>query len=123
MIDMQNKSNLYQYTSVINIPQYTPKGDNPRLMELVDNSRTLELIDSIEKSSCSTQQKEFLKLAAMRHLRFNYKKCAEYYCHADKEMQKLMEDSALVIIDVNDAIAKGYAKLYNRICELRDADG
>ena len=30
-------------------------------------------------------------------------------------MQELMEDSALVIIDFNDAIAKGYVKLNKRI--------
>lgn len=33
-------------------------------------------------------------------------------------MQELMEDSALVIIDFNDAIAKGYVKLNKRIEDI-----
>ena len=46
---------------------------------------------------------------------FNYELIAEYYAHATKEMQILMEKSALVIIDINDAIANGYVKLSENI--------
>ena len=37
-------------------------------------------------------------------------------------MQRLMEDSALVIIDVNDAIAKGYAKLQSYLDEIEERE-
>ena len=49
---------------------------------------------------------------------FNYKNIAEYYAHASKEIQELMEKSALVIIDVDDAIANGYVKLSETIADL-----
>ena len=40
---------------------------------------------------------------------------ADYYAHASKEMQELMEDSALVIIDFGKAIEKGYIRLSDEI--------
>lgn len=49
---------------------------------------------------------------------FNYSKIADYYASASPEMQELMEDSALVIIDFDDAIAKGYVKLNKRMVEI-----
>lgn len=55
-------------------------------------------------------QSEFPIKAATRHHAFNYGKVAEYYADATPGMQGPMEDSAPVIIDVDDAIAKGYAK-------------
>ena len=39
------------------------------------------------------------------------------------EMQRLMEHSALVIIDVDDAIALGYAKLNGTIRDMIGEDG
>lgn len=68
------------------------------------------------------KQKQFLRFAAYRHLCFNYAKIAEYYCHQNKEMQTLMEDSALVIIDFNDAIAKGFVQLSEQVALLRGKD-
>ena len=38
-------------------------------------------------------------------------------------MQRLMEHSALVIIDVDDAIAQGYAKLHGTIRDMIGEDG
>ena len=73
----------------------------------------------IKQSDVPDDIKRFLKLGAYRHLRFNYSKIAEYYAHADREIQELMEDSALVIIDFNDAIAKGYVRLAEEVALLR----
>jgi hypothetical protein len=56
--------------------------------------------------------------AAKRHTVFNYRLIAEYYATASKEMQGLMERSALVIIDINNAIANGYVKLSERVKKL-----
>lgn len=98
------------------VPQYTPTSQTqPPLYALVDKIKTNQLIGEIMRSNVSQQEKEFLILAAYRHLVFNYSEIAEYYCHATPEMQKLMEKSALVIIDVKDAIANGYVKLSENI--------
>lgn len=79
--------------------------------ELVDDSKANELVMRIQDSNVTPEEREFLIKAATRHYAFNYRNVAEYYANATPEMQELMEDSALVIIDVDDAIAKGYAKL------------
>ena len=67
--------------------------------------------------------REFLELAAYRHLVFDYHNIAEYYAHADPEVQELMEESALVIIDYNDAISGGYARLKSDIDIMMEEDG
>ena len=36
---------------------------------------------------------------------------ADFYAHSNKEVQDLMEESALVIIDFDKAIENGYVKL------------
>ena len=113
LTDIQEEEN--PYTTKINIPQYEIKGEEPKIEELQDNNKVEELLEKIEKSNVSEKQKEFLRKAATRHYGFNYSKIAEYYAHQDKEMQQLMEDSALVIIDYNDAIKNGYAELVKGI--------
>ena len=110
------------YTDKTNIPQYDITGEVPDLSELVDEDKTNELLEEIENSDLDYNEKEFLKLAAQRHLVFNYKKVAEYYAAASPEMQELMEKSALVIIDYNDAIMNGYTQLSEKIQKLMEAD-
>ena len=118
-IEIENQEN--PYTMKVKIPQYEMHGEMPEIFELINTSKTNELLDRIEKSNVSDEQKIFLKQAAQRHLQFDYSKIAEYYAHQDKEMQELMEDSALVIIDINDAIANGYVELSSTLEEmLRD---
>ena len=111
------------YTTVVNIPQYTPKNNKPALEELCDYSKYSKLKFDIDKSNVSEEEKKFLKMAASRHIVFNYSKIADYYAHASSEMQRLMEQSALVIIDIDDAIANGYVKLSKDIQELLDKTG
>lgn len=108
------------YTGKVNIPQYEPSGDEPPIDTLVDKEKTESLIDEINESNITEEEKEFLMLAAYRHLAFNYKKVADYYAIASEEMQELMEKSALVIIDYEDAIANGYARLNDDIKEMFD---
>lgn len=109
-----------KYTMKTNVPQYEIKGEEPDISELVDTSKVKELQLRIKHSNVPDEVKQFLKLASYRHLQFNYSKIAEYYAHAEKEVQELMEDSALVIIDFDDAIAKGYVELTKQIELLRD---
>lgn len=108
------------YTTAVNIPQYNIQGDCPSFPEMYDNEKEMDLISEIESSGVSRDEKEFLIAAAHRHCRFNFTAIAEYYAHATPEMQELMEKSALVIIDLENAIANGYVKLSKTIEVLRD---
>lgn len=112
-----------KYTMKDDAPVYNITGDNPDLSELVDESKCDELIDEIEASDVPEDIKGFLKKAAYRHLQFDYKAIAEYYAHAPKEVQELMEKSALVIIDFDSAIKNGFVKLSKRIEEMRKNEG
>ena len=103
------------YTKEINIPQYEITGECPKLEELVNEEKTKSLIERIEKADIPKEIKEFLIKASYRHLAFNYQNVAEYYAHADKDVQELMEESALVIIDYNDAIRNGYVQIKKAI--------
>ena len=98
------------YTGAINVPQYAPSGTKPHIESLVDTKKYSALIKSINEAPVSDEEKRFLRLAASRHIVFNYSRIADYYAHTTPEMQKLMEQSALVILDVDDAIANGYIK-------------
>ena len=120
LFDLGDKEELDDKYSIKSaIPQYQPtRTSPPPLFSLVDRLKTNQLIGEIMRSNVSQQEKEFLMLAAYRHLVFNYREIAEYYCHASKEMQQLMEKSALVIIDVKDAIANGYVKLSENIKKI-----
>lgn len=111
-----------KYTNAVNIPQYEPSEEPPSLSELMDIRKYSELIDNIEKSMFDEAEKRFLRFAAARHIGFYYKKIADYYASASPEMQKLMEDSALVIIDVDDAIKNGYAVLAGHIEDVVNED-
>lgn len=104
-----------KYSSKIEAPIYEPKNKKPHIFELVDKSKTYRLIREIENSNLSIEEKTFLIDASRRHNIFNYEKIADYYSHSSKEMQELMERSALVIIDFEKAIQLGYVKLCDEI--------
>ena len=110
------------YTKTINIPQYEMIGDEPPIEELYNDEKTQELINEINAANITPQQKKFLIASAQRHIVFNYKNIAEYYAHQDKAMQELMEKSALVIIDFDNAIRNGYVQLSNEIEEMFEDD-
>lgn len=110
------------YTTKINIPQYEITGEKPDILELVDDEKTNELIEEIKKSNVTKKEKDFLIQSAQRHLIFKYKKIAEYYANASEEMQRLMEKSALVIIDFDNAIANGYVRMKSKIDKMRDGE-
>lgn len=103
------------YTKKIEAPTYEPKNEKPQFDELSDNTWAIKLISDIEKSSLSKKEKEFLKLAAQRHIVFNYEKIADFYANSSKECQELMEDSVLVIIDFEKALELNYVKLSEEI--------
>ena len=119
-------SNLEQdnrYTKKIEVPQYAPSDEKPRLEALIDYDKYSKLLANINKSNVSEDEKKFLRYAAARHIVFRYSLIADYYAHASAEMQELMEQSALVILDIDDAIANGYVKLSKDIRAILEQSG
>ena len=92
------------------------------MAQLFDPNKALELIEEIESSTATKEEKAFLISCAQRHLVFNYKNIADYYAHSNKEVQELMEKSALVIIDFDKAIENGYIELSEGIKKLYQED-
>ena len=76
------------------------------------------MIAEILASRLSQDEQNFLIAAAYRHNVFQYSKIADYYAHSPKNVQALMEKSALVIIDFGQAIENGYVKFVEDIKAL-----
>lgn len=112
---IEEESDEEAYTKKIEVPKYIPTGEKPKIDELLNKEKANNFILKIKESSVAKDEKDFLLMAAYRHTKFNYKNIAEYYAHANKEMQELMEDSALVIIDFNKALENGYVTLSEEI--------
>lgn len=104
-----------KYSSKIEAPIYEPKNKKPHILELYDDRKTKRLIHEINTSDLPIEEKTFLIEAARRHTVFNYEKIADYYAHSSKDVQELMERSALVIIDFDKAIEYGYVRLCDEI--------
>lgn len=106
------------YSRKIAAPIYEPTMDVPPMIsDCVKTDKYDQLIAQIERAEISEDDKRLLKLAAARHIVFDYKNIAERYAHADKLVQQLMENSALVIIDFDKAIENGFIKMTKRLQE------
>lgn len=117
-IEEEQNENYKKYTTKVEAPQYLPKNKCPSIYDLVDTKKYNSLVNEINQADITPEQKEFLIRAATRHLVFRYDRIADYYAHQDKTMQELMEKSALVIIDYDDAIANGYVKLNKELIDI-----
>ena len=106
------------YTRNIKAPTYEPKNEKPKPHELYNTKKTEELIDKITSLKLHKTEQAFLIYAAYRHTVFDYSKIADFYAHSSKEVQELMEDSALVIVDLDKAIENGFVNLTNSVKEL-----
>jgi ParB-like chromosome segregation protein Spo0J len=100
-----------EYTKKIKAPVYEPTRDKPDVHTLVNRERYDALVKEIEASSASEAEKQFLRLAATRHIVVDYQSVADYYAHSSADLQALFEASALVIIDFSQAIERGYVTL------------
>ena len=114
---------MSKYTKKVSGLTYEPTGECPNVSELIDVRKTRELAEEIVKADIPDDVKRFLIEAAHRHAVFNYSKIAEYYCHAPANVQKLMEKSALVVIDLDDAMRYGFVKYSKKLEELRGDQG
>lgn len=108
------------YTSNVEVPKYEPTGDAPDIDVLADDSKYSQLMNSIAAADVPDDVAMFLRMAASRHIVFDYAKIAEYYAHADAATQRLFEESALIILDVNSAIEHGYLTMMNVLEALRE---
>ena len=121
-VKTETKQNIY--TKKSQIPQYIPSDEAPNIAELCDWGKYAKLLSEINQSNdLSPEEKQFLRFAASRHIVFNYSKIADYYAHATKHVQELMEKSALVLIDIDDAIANGYVQLSKDIDDIMKTSG
>ena len=107
-----------KYTGKIETPIYEIKGDKPEVAELYDTTKTGELSSRIMKADLPDDIRGFMMAAATRHTVFNYEKIAEFYAHQDEDVQDLMRQSALVIVDFDQAIENGYVKLTKALMQL-----
>ena len=99
------------YTNKTIAPLYDPTGTQHKPEHLCDPSKTNRLLADIELADIPDDIRGFLRFAAHRHTAFNYSKIADFYTTATKEVQELFEQSALVIIDFDQAIENGFVNL------------
>ena len=103
------------YSRSIQAPTYEPTGECPSIDQLYDTEKQGSLIASIKSANIPDDVKAFLFAATYRHIVFDYRNIAEYYAHADADIQKLFEDSALVIIDFDAALQDGFVKMVKQM--------
>lgn len=111
-----------KYTRNIKAPIYKPKNKKPKLSDLFDDTKYQELVGEINRSDLDEKEKNFLRVAAQRHIVFKYDLIADYYAHADRDLQELMENSALIIIDFDRALELGYVQLSHKLAKLYKKD-
>lgn len=119
---LEGHVNDAKYSKKVSTPIYTPSGRPTSIYECYDPQKYLRMIRRIEQSNVSDEEKKFLKLAATRHIVFNFERIADYYASASKEMQELMEKSALVIIDFDKAIEEGFVQLNDKMRMLYEQE-
>ena len=110
------------YTRNIEPPIYEPSGEKPEVKSLVDRTKVDALQVEINRADIPRDIKEFLNHAAERHTVFDFAKIADYYAHATPDIRALMENSALVIIDLNKAIENGFVIMSNALLEIAGED-
>jgi hypothetical protein len=106
-----DESNENPYTDKVEVPPYTKIGEKPGLSQCFDEAYCLKLLKEIDTSELPENEKHFLRAAAYRHVVFNFQEIANYYAHSEADVQQLMEDSALVIVDLDAAIKNGWTAL------------
>lgn len=109
------------YSRKIESPVYRVTGECPPVAALCDRSKTEQLLAEIERTELPEEVAAFLRVAAERHTVFKFRNIAEFYAHADAATQDLMERSALVIIDFDDAIENGFVAFAREMMEEAEA--
>lgn len=112
-----------KYSRAIESPTYEIRGERPDVAELAETGKADQISKRIRETPGLTDEvRRFLLLAATRHVRFDFEQIAEFYAHATPEVQRLMEDQALVIIDIKSAIEKGYTQFSEEVARFIQQD-
>jgi len=120
---LENPETSEEYTRKIETPIYEIKSEKPETSTLFNRAKTAELNNKIRSTvDLPDDIKEFLLLASERHTVFDFAKIAEFYAHSNQDVQDLFEDSALVIIDFDKAVANGFVKLSKHLANLTDVE-
>lgn len=107
-----------KYVRTLATPIYKIRGKKPTFKQMHDTTKADAARDKIKASGLDGATRRFLTEAAGRLVEFNYANIAEFYAHADKKTQALMEELALVIVDADRAIELGYLTLTKEIAGL-----
>lgn len=110
------------YSQKIEAPVYEPTGECPVVASLCDRSKADALRAGIDESNLPEDIKDFLRHAAERHVVFDFRNIAEYYAHASADVQRLMEASALVIVDFDQAVEHGFVSLTKELAAIYEAE-
>lgn len=92
----------------------------PSEADIVNTDKVDELIAEIDSASIPERIKKMLRICAYRHAVIDFEGMAEYYAHANKTVQRLMERNALVIIDFDNAIENGFVKMTKDLQNIYD---
>lgn len=106
-----------KYTKKVEAPIYQITGPKPDVADLTELETYYKILGSIEEKGENIPEeiKFFLRLAATRHIKFDYSKCAEFYAHSEADVQRLMEELVLIIIDFDKAIELGYLRISEKL--------
>lgn len=109
-----------KYTRKMYTPIYEPTGDNPLISELCDTTKRDELMKDIDADKdLSDEMRAFLTSAAERHVSFDFARIAEHYSHLPIKYKSHFENSALVIIDYDNAVRNGFISFDKEVQESR----
>ena len=122
LLNGDTSKDLDVYTRRIVAPIYEPSEDEPVLAELMERGKTDLMIEEIKAAKLDPEVEAFLIAAAERHTVFDFQKIADYYAHSEKKVRRLMERSALVIIDFEQAIENGFVRLATNLSKLANMD-
>lgn len=107
-----------RYTDLVTAPIYEPTGEVLPPSQLYNAEKYHTLIKAVSSADIPSDVREFLQMAATRHIKFNYESVANYYASAPSHIQNLMESSALVVIDYEDAVKNGFVVLSKTIKDI-----
>lgn len=110
------------YSDKIKTPTYEPTGKEPEVDELYYTEKYSKLIDAVDELDVDSELKQFLRLAAQRHIVFDYENIAEFYAHQPKEIQEMMELLTVVIVDYEQAVEQGFVEFAENTLDGVDSD-
>jgi ParB-like chromosome segregation protein Spo0J len=106
------------YSRKVVAPIYEPRDEAPPISQMIDETKTESLKADINAADLPDDVRDFLLRAAERHTVFNFHRIADFYAAAEPDVQRLMEASALVIIDFDAAIENGFVALNEHLEKL-----